>query len=325
MRNHHILSIAALLIFTACNKDIPLKSPSFGVTADSASYKTGSTATFKFTGNPDNITFYSGTWGNRYQYSKRYNDTSGTDILTFSTAITTAGASGSLSLLVSTDFSNDTSKVSSATWTDVSTISPITWATGTTTVASGSINLTSLKASGKPIYLAFKYSATAGTTQAKWTISNITLNHKPTGDTTYTILNAAAINPVYAPASPQLISSPGWAAVNISRNPTAAQLWTPTVGIASTAALVIAGNTTAASSIASEQWIIAGPIDLTQVLHDVPTAIVKNTASLNASALAPPLTYKYTLSGNYAATFVGVNAAPSGMDSLVKTITVPVQ
>lgn len=325
MRIHHILAAAALLVSAACNKNLPLQPASFGVTADSASFTRGSTAIFSFTGNPDNIVFYSGTWGNRYQYASRVTDTSGTDSLTFSTAINTAGASGTLSLLISTDFSGDTAQFAGATWTDVSTFSPITWATGATATASGSIGLTSYKSAGKPVYLAFKYSAAAGVTQAKWTISAINLLHRPSGDTAYTILNGSTTNAAYIASAPPLSASPGWVAVNASGNSVAAQLWTPLASISSTTSLVIAGSTAAATATVSTQWMVAGPIDLTRVLHDVPTLVVKNIASLSAQSLAPPCSFEYTLPGTYNAVFVGSSTTTNGSNSEVKTITIPVQ
>jgi hypothetical protein len=325
MRIHHILGIAALLVSAACSKNLPLQPASFGVTVDSTSFTRGSTAIFSFTGNPDNIVFYSGTWGNRYAYADRIADTSGTDTLTFSTAINTAGASGALSLMISTDFSGDTAQFASATWTDVSTFAPINWATGATTTPSGSIGLTGYKSVGKPIYLAFKYSAAVGVTQAKWTISAINLLHRPLGDTAYTILNGATTNAAYVIAAPPLAVSPGWVAVNASENTVAAQLWAPLVSTSSTTTLVIAGSTTAATATASTQWMVAGPIDLTRVLHDVPTAVVKNIASLSAQSLAPPCSFKYTLPGTYSAVFVGSNTTTDGSNSAVKTISIPVQ
>lgn len=321
-----LLALVGGLLLSSCKKDLPFTSLSFNVTTDSSIHSLGNASLFNFTGNPDNIVFYSGTWGNRYKYANRYSDTSGTDILTFSTVVNTAGTSGTLSLLVSTDYSNDTSKIQDATWTDASTISPIAWATTSMAVTSGAINLTSYKTAGKPIYLAFKYLADANTIQKKWTVSSIALVHKPTGDTSYTILNASASNPAYGVGTAPLTSSPGWIGVNVSRNPTAAQLWTPTVALQATSTLVVAGAATAATAIASEQWIIAGPIDLSRVLRDVPTAIIKGgTTNYTLSVNNFYYQYLYAAKGAYTATFVAGAANINKSDSISKFLTITVK
>lgn len=327
MRIHHILASlaallfpAALLVFPACNKGLSVSAVSFGVTTDSSTYQPGATVKFSFTGNPDNLVFYSGTWGNRYTYSNRLSDTSGNAYLTFSTA-TTAVTNGTLSLLVSSDFdgSLDSTDVRAATWTDIT--SRATLATGTTTVASDTISLNDFKAAGKPIYLAFRYSAAAGAAQNKWTVTNLALKHRPVNDTTYTLATLANTIPVYALATPPLAASPGWDTANVVKGGIS---WSPAIASTSTASLVITGNTNAATALATENWTIAGPIDLTRVLHDVPTAVIKNI-TVNLMQLSPPFTYVYPLPGTYDAVFVGINATSNALDSTIKTIAIPVQ
>ncbi|MCH5718383.1 DUF5017 domain-containing protein [Niabella hibiscisoli] len=327
MRIYYSLIVSLLLVagLWACKREIALSPSDFQVTTDSASYTRGGLTTFKFTGNPDNITFYSGSWGMRYQYANRFIDTSGTAILTFSTAVNTAGSSGELSLWYSTDYTNDTSRLGAASWTNVNSIAPIQWATTATATSSGAIDLTRLKSAGKPIYLAFKYTASAGATQRKWTITPLTLIHKPVNDTTYTILNLAGVNPVYAAGAPQLVSSPGWVAVNKSRNPTAAERWTPAASTNATTNFVIGGTTNTAIAVDTEQWLIAGPINLSQVLHDVPTAIVKTMSSVAAADLAPAYAFRYTLPGTYKAVFVGSSQNPDKGETTVRSVTIIVK
>jgi len=310
-----------IALFTSCKKTLSGKPVSFDVTADSSSYTLGSATRFKFTGNPDIITFYSGAWGQRYAFKDRVSDTSGDDILSFSSTINTAGASGTMSLLISNTFSGDTSKVISATWKDISGQSA--WATSSTATASGAISLNSFKAEGKPVWIAFKYAADSGVTQRKWTVSNLLLTHRATNDTTFMLANFSVTVPVFALGAPSLVASPGWVAVNYSRNPTSAQGWSPAVSATNTSSFSIAGATNAATAVASEQWIIAGPVDLSRVLRDVPTAVVKNLTT-NAENITPLFNYKYPAKGIYDAVFVGQNVNADFQRSLERRISVVV-
>lgn len=312
--------MGALLIgLGACSKQLSVKSPSFNVTTDSSAYQHGSPVKFLFAGNPDNVVFYSGTWGNRYAYSQRLSDSSGIDTLSFYTAVT--AGSGSLSLMVSSDWDGlqTPADLQSATWTDIS--SRAQWATGTIATYSGTIDLGDFKTAGKPIYLAFRYTAAAGAAQNKWSITKFALLHKPAGDTTYTLATLANVIPAYAVGAPSLVASPGWDTVNVSSG---GFTWSPAVAAASTTTLSITGNTNAATATAVENWTIAGPVDLTRVLHDVPTAIVKNITT-NLEELSPPLMYVYPLPGTYTATFVGVNATSNALDSAIRSVAVQVQ
>lgn len=318
-----IMVIALLL--GACNRNLPFNSPSFNVTADSTTHSLGVTTIFSFTGDCNNLVYYSGEWGMRYAYINRYNDTSGTDILSFKSARNTSG-SGTLTLLLSTDFTNDTSKISAATWTDLSTVTSFNWATSSSAVSSGNIDLTSYKSSGKPIWLAFRYMAAAGVPQSKWTISSLTLVHSPANDTGYTILNPANYEPIYRLGAPALVKSPGWVAVNVSRDTTPAQLWSPLVSTTSTSSFVITGSTSASTAVANEQWIVAGPIDLTAVLRDVPTAIIKG-GTTNYTVGLSKFTYSHIYSdpGTYNPTFVGINSTISATDTLIRTVPITIK
>jgi hypothetical protein len=308
-------------LITSCKKTLTGKPVSFDVTADSSSYTPGSLSRFKFTGNPDIITFYSGQWGQRYAYKDRISDTSGNCVLSFSSAINAAGTSGNMSLLLSNDFNGDTSKVANATWTDVS--NQIAWATNSTVTPSGNINLNNYKTIGKPVWIAFKYAADPGVSQRKWTVSNMLLTHQAINDTSFTLANFSVTVPVFAPGAPSLVASPGWVAVNYSRNPTSGQRWSPAVSATNTTSFSIAGTTNASIAIASEQWIIAGPVALSRVLRDVPTAVVKNLMT-NAENITPLFNYKYPAKGIYNAVFLGQNVNADFQHSLERWITVVV-
>ncbi len=64
-----IISITVILL-AACSKE-KIKQPEFDVNTSALTYKKGEEITFKFTGSPDNITFYSGETGKSYDYRNR--------------------------------------------------------------------------------------------------------------------------------------------------------------------------------------------------------------------------------------------------------------
>ena len=66
-----IIGIAGLIAFASCNKELSIKPLDFSVTADKASYNVGDTVHFKFAGNADFISVYSGEEGHDYQYRER--------------------------------------------------------------------------------------------------------------------------------------------------------------------------------------------------------------------------------------------------------------
>ena len=297
MYKHYKFLIVAVLILSSCKKELKLDTVSFDVVAEKTSLGIADSAKFNFNGNPDLITFYSGEVGSRYNYRDRVSDTSTNLQLKFSTATTTA-TSGTLSLLVSNNFTGaiNATSISSATWTDITNRAVL--ATGTTVVPSGTISLSDFARQNKPVYIAFKYSAAAGAVQRKWTITGLTLDHV-LSDKTYTIANMTATTP-----------SPGWVAVDVKNT---AVNWT--------AALVITGATTVPTSVDTEDWIIAGPIDLSRVLPDAGMPIKTIIEGMNKF----PFSYKYQSVGNFNAVFVAANANRDAQSSMIKSLDITVK
>jgi Domain of unknown function (DUF5017) len=297
MRNQYKFLILSIVLLSACSKNLDLKNLEFDATAEKATFAVADTARFNFTGNPDVITFYSGEVGSRYEFRKRTSDTSSNLQLQFSTSTTTA-TNGTLSLLVSNNLSGaiDATTIAAATWTDITNRAVL--ATGTATVASGNISLSDFAQQRKPVYIAFRYVAAAAAIQKRWTITGLTLNHVLT-DNTYTIANMSGTAP-----------SPGWLGVDIKNT---AINWT--------SALVITGATTAATAVETEDWIVAGPIDLSRVFPDQGLAIKTIVEGMNKF----PYKYKYAAAGTYNAVFVASNVNRDAEESSVKTIPVTVQ
>jgi len=334
MRIRYFIIAAFLLGCAACNKDMAVRP----VTFDVASAKNNGTATtifstkdtvqFLFTGNPDMITYFSGEPGKNYDFRNRVS-AAGTPQLQFSTIRATGTQSNSLSLLISTDFkgvatntiygvlTRDTAttnaNIAAATWTDIT--SRATLSTGATTaVPSGVIDLSDFLTQGKPVYIAFKYTATAGTIQNKWTVSALSLNNMLADGTSYTIANLNAPTTAitnYGNAT----YGPGWAvSYDLAKNANK-YAWTYTAGTS----LVITGATTAALATApAEAWAVMGPVDLTRVTPDVGTAIKTISATLSSYP------YNYTTAGTYNAVFTASNNTASATNAVVKKVTLTI-
>lgn len=297
MCNKYKLLFLSAIFLSACSKEIELDKLDFDATAVKTTLPVTDTAVFNLSGNPNYITFYSGEPGSKYEFRNRVSDTSSNLRLQFSTTTTTA-TNGSLTLQVSSNLSGaiNATSIAAATWTDITNRAVL--ATGTATVASGTVSLADFAQQKKPVYVAFKYTAAAGTIQRKWTITSLTLNHVLT-DKTYTIADMTATSP-----------SPGWLTADIKNS---AVNWT--------SAFVITGATTAATAVDTEDWIVMGPVDLSRVLPDAGTVIKNISEGMNKF----PFKYKYNATGTYNATFVAGNINRDAEESTVKTIGVTVQ
>jgi hypothetical protein len=330
MRKRYFIIAAFLLGCMACTKQVTVAP----VTFDVASAKKNGTATtlftvadtlqFYFTGNPDVITFYSGEVGKRYQYSNRIS-AAGTPQLQFSSIVATGTQPNSLALLISSDFkgvatktvygvltrdtATTTANIAAATWTDIT--SKATLSTGSTTaVPSGVIDLSSFAAQGKPVYIAFKYTATTGTIQNKWTISALAVNNVLADGTTYTIANLNAPTTSFTNYG-NTAYGPGWATSYDPAKNGNKYAWVYT----DKTSLVITGATTASAATASaEAWAIMGPVDLTRVTPDAGVGIKAISAAL------PSYQYNYAAAGSYTAVFTASNNTAAGSNMVVRQI-----
>ncbi|HEX6431619.1 MAG TPA: DUF5017 domain-containing protein [Niastella sp.] len=313
----YILSfILTGLLFTACQKTLSTGDANFDVTVNTTTLHTGDTLRFGFTGNPDVISFYSGEPGKRYEYRDR-TSANGVPLLRFRTTRANGSQAGSLALLVSNNFSGiivtDTTetinRISSATWTDIS--SKASFSTGTVT-SSGNIDLSDLSAQDKPVFIAFKYAGFAGTTQNKWTIDSFAVTNMLTDGTKYVIANMNAYNIAYTNYGVSTYS-PGFFACKVSNN----YNWS----IGSTS-LVITGATSAgAATAAAEAWMITGPIDLKKVTPDAGVPI--KAVSQTAGDLIYP--YIYAAAGTYEAVFSGGKISTGESSYTTKSFTITVQ
>lgn len=286
---------------------------------DTAYYKLGSNTTFNFTGNPVGVTFYSGEVGKRYIYRSR-SSADGVPVLTFTHKVDpgSTGAtlqSNTLRVMLSSDFKGmvtgdstaTANNIAAANWSD---ITPAAVANNTTT-AVNTINLSSYAATGNKVYVAFKYTAAAGSVQNKWTINALSVTNKLPDNTTYTIANLNA--PTASFSNYGVVAfSPGWVGLNVTNK----YKWAITAGTS----LVIAGATSvAAATQNAESWVVMGPIDLKKVSPDTGVPIKDMTVKPS------PYLYKYVAKGQYDAVFEATNTSVYTEGSVIRKIPIVIQ
>lgn len=318
MKKNILFFLIGLWLLSACEKDT--SEIVFDVSADRVTIKAGESVNFKLTGNPDNITFFSGEMGKRYDFVGRSSAT-GIPKLKFDAKLENAATPQGLSVLVSNKFEGLVFTLDSLNmrqidtessnkniskpdiWSDIS--SQATWPATQNATKTSELDLSSFAIANKPVFIAFKWSGDAGVNQSKWTINNLSIvNYLPDG-TSYTIGNLTTnsiTNYGYSGAT----FSPGWKDFKASGDIS----W-----IVGTSSLAVTGKT-AASSVSSESWVISGAIDLTKVTPDWGTAIK------GMSATVATTTYAYKVAGTYTATFV---AYERGIQIAMKQIQVVVQ
>jgi hypothetical protein len=346
-----LILIACSAIWASCSKTLEPGNSDFEVVSQNSikqpttTFKAGDTVNFVFSGNPDQITFFSGEAGRRYEYRTRTADsTSSIDTLRFWNTVTNAG-NGSMQLLASTSFpgytqinSKDSANVLAsypAGWTDITNRG--TWSTGSGAMKSN-IGLNDFAAAGKPVFLAFRYVAAAGTSQSSWNINTLGLRHY-TADTSYCIDSSAFVIPTGYPAS---AVSPGWGVVsifnplikftlnNFNTGPSNNGIGYSPASATNTSVITIPGNTDVPTTVTTETWLISGPINLYRVLPDGGVAIkdmTTNASTSTYSALSSWASYAYVFKkpGNYNVTFFAGTATKDAQNSVVKTITITVQ
>lgn len=330
MINRYIMATAIAFTFAGCSKEIAVKQLDFDVTvaktngAVSNTYTTADSLNFVFKGNPDVITFYSGEI-NRQYINKDRTSADGTPVLKFTSLRATGTQANSLALMISSDFKGialkpgttvrDTAttnaNIASAQWSDLT--SQATLSTGAATV-SGDINLSSFANQGKPVYIAFKYVATAGTIQNKWTITLLTLTNKLADESIYTLGNLGAPNTEIKNYG-AITYSPGWW-VSYDENKNANKYpWVFTAGTS----LVITGAATAGAATApAESWAIMGPINLKKVSPDIGVGLKSISAKLENYP------YKYPSVTQSEPTFVASNNVVGSSAIVVKPLSIKI-
>lgn len=287
------------LVLGACNK-VEVAAPDFEVTTISKTVKAGEEITFKFSGDPDQISFYSGEPLYDYAYKSGRILTADGLGMKFGTTVQYGTQANQLSVLASTDFNGKYAieDIKKATWVDLT--KDYALATSTSLKTWGPKDLKSLLVTGKPVYIAFRYKTLdqkINGAQRTWTIrafeltTNTELGTQTLADHIGSGFNLVHDGPL----------EPGRSSVG-------------------TTSIILKGNIVDTET-PSEDWAISKPIivDKLDLGPDKPTPIkgFVDTKSYDYK-------YIYNTPGTYKATFVASNSNVYGAQEVVKQIEVTV-
>ncbi len=297
----------SLMLHASCKKDLDLNggTPDFEVTATTGSFKAGEPVLFRFSGNADIISFYSGEPLKDYTFRAGRTATCTGGLLSFTSAVTGGAQTGQLAVLASSDFNGqyaNLTAVQAATWTDIT--ARFTLGTSATFLASGAKDISDLLVKGKPLYIAFRYLAKPQQQNGAartWMVQSFSFQ-------SITPLGNMAATDMFTHAFRLVNSNPATA---------------PARSVASTSRITLLANTfTADNDPASENWAISAPIawETVNLGPDRPTGIKGGTAARLES-----YSHTYTKAGTYKAYFVASNTNIDKSSEVVKEVTVTVQ
>lgn len=287
-----IIPITLCLAIISCSKRDRVDVPAFDVHTSSTTYKVGDTINFEFTGDPQNIVFWSGLPGSVYENRDRLFTTGNKLLIKFNT-YQQFGVRNNLSVLVSNDFNGtyDTTNVKKATWTDIT--SRATLSQGADQVQSGTLDMSEFTNGNKSVTLAFRYITTAIQSQNRWVVR------------TFNADNQDADGGITSMAT---MSTAGWKAVDF-KNPAA--VWSIT-----SAQLLLQGSATALD----DDWVLTKSFNPTAVSPDKGVAIKNITVNLNKYVAAGV----YTKPGTYKVVFEATNGSYENIERTMKEVTLTI-
>ncbi|MRG45800.1 DUF5017 domain-containing protein [Chitinophaga sp. SYP-B3965] len=303
MQRSFIILAGLALMAVACSKTLETTAPTFQVridparlVADTFTYKVGDTTQFLFSGDADNIAFYSGEPGKSYA-NRKASFKLGKVTLSFSTKAEFGTQTNTLQVLATNKLTAlDSATVVNANWTNITSKAALS--TSATVVNSGTIDLTDQVSGEKDsLFIAFKYSGVTGSTQRTWTITNYVVNNV-LADQTFAVSNLTT-------------DVSFWIRYGNVWNPASAR-WTATA-----TDLKLTGGAAAAPTNTS--WIISRPLYVGQISPDVSVAVKSIT-----DAVKTGYPYKYTVPGVYKATFVAFNRTLDEEKSVIKEVIIKV-
>lgn len=293
-----ILSLFVLLL--ACRRD-EISEPAFTVTTARAEYKAGDTVVFRFSGEPDIITFYSGEAGKEYRYRNRTDIEGGVTEMEFSSRVLYGSQVNNMRVVASTNFSGiyDSANIKKGTWADISSRFKLATAANgalSTVTPSGKADISDLVVKGKPLYIAYQYvgEKPPGTspTQRTWRVQSFSMTNTLPG------MPAASL---------VTLTNASWISVDLINT---ANKWTVAADM-----LQFAPNGTLE---ASEDWIITKPVFVTKVAPDKGTPIKEFSQRKNE------FNYVFPTAGTYTVTLVASNTSAKEQLTVVKELTLKI-
>lgn len=290
------IPFAAMLLLSSCKK-MDVAQPRFEVQLNKLQYKVNDTLKFNFSGDVENIVFYSGEHGFRYASKDTVSIEHGIPQLQFTTALAGVAQANSLQVLLTKNLiGNSQENLLATSWTDIS--SQVTLASNSTSTASGIIDLSSYISDGGSFALAFKYQAVTKPTTAQptWVVRSFSINNLFPDNSSVPLVTLAT-----AP----------WTAFNI-KNPAA--VW-------AVSATELRMNGAAANSPDNEDWLTTGPLNLkaTKEVADFGLSI-QNIAGRRLTNY----NYVYKTPGIYKVTLVGFNNNIDANKALIREFEVTI-
>ncbi|WP_162946433.1 DUF5017 domain-containing protein [Chitinophaga barathri] len=303
-----ILSVLGLSLAACSEKEIQAPND-FEVSVTTAKYKLSDSVQFNISGNPDNITFYSGEPGREYDKRDLFSSDEGSLTLQFNSQ-TRAGATlpRNISVLISTDFNGEYNKegVKAAKWTDITSRAVLPANTASNAdVVSGEINLDDLKVKGSPMYVAFRYVSEnpAGTAQRYWNMGRMFLINKVPGNIDF------EITPTIENGLFQVVEFQG-----------TDNKWTINTGTATSHRLIHTAN--AINTQPDDDWVISRGFQVFQTFGHK-----KNAVNVKSISGGTPETFAwlYSVPGTYKATFIALNADRDIQKEVIKEVWVTIE
>lgn len=302
-----IIVSLGLILFSCDRQDV--ESPEFTVWTDSTTFKVGDEITFRLSGNPQNIVFWSGEFGHIFENRNRVREKGILQTFQFTSQVGAGSQNNNLSVLISKDFNgkHDSLNVSKANWIDVTSrclLSSSSTTSAGLSALSGQINITDIDSTFKPLYFAFHYiSEQNSLIPRSWTISNFTVTNKLADGTTTTVVPSFGLA--------------GFTLLNLKDT---TYRWDFRPDNINPSSMKISASTIS-QALQNEDWAISAPIDINEVIKTDFGIPVSSLLTLN-----PPTTFIYTFtkSGTYKVTFEAFNQNVYDKKSITKEITLTI-
>jgi hypothetical protein len=289
------LLIASVILFSlaSCQKTYELApQDDFSIKLEKTSYKVGEPVKFIVNGKPENIVFWSGEAGRKYEFRKRTvveGNAISLNFKTFAQFFMPVDQSV-IKLYVSTNFSGiyDAANVRAANWEEITDKAVLS--SGLDQTSSGNISLNSFAERNENMALALVYKTTVikpETQQNRWVIRSFDLKST----------NLAGEETVLA-----TMATAGWTAFNFSGPATN---WSIT-----SAQLLTVRN----STDLDDDWVVTKQFNPNSILPDVGEPIKNISQNLS------DYTRVYTKAGVYKVSFVATNANLEQSITVVKEL-----
>jgi hypothetical protein len=298
-----------VLALSSCRKDNDLTTPVFEVSADKTNVAVNEQVTFRFTGIPNNISFYSGEAGREYDNTQRLSAPDAMNWFSFTSQLTAlaagnTGQTDNFRIFVSNDFSGqvDSLSIRKATWTDITGRAKLPAATSTAATISDTVRVSDLRNARDTVFIAFRYRSTVSSNASrarKWTMSKFMFQNKFPNGVVYNHNTADTDNKL---SGFNTHSFKGTSSLDSLK-------WNN-----STSAVFEAG----VNGLSDEDWLISKGFKTSAINPDKAVGIKKNSGTLTEYI------YKFAKKGVYKVTFVANNANAQGIKEVVRQLTVTV-